>query len=208
MRIILKLAASFILCCTYSFAAEPNYCAESSPDGVTLEADERRVVSVTRVPVKFLDSSGFRKARVIGQERAKGELIRWLDQTQTTTRIVDAENSDSESATQTTDSQGVLQSKTYTREEADVVREVEMSVASGELIGMRQVEEHFDSSAQELCVAMGYSVKSAQSTIDAREWMKGDAATQTDNQIDREVGTNATPANDKSSYTRRAPEDW
>ena len=196
MRIILKLATLFTLCCSYSFAAEQNYCAESRPDGIAIEAEKKRLVSVARVPVKFSDSSGFRKARVIGQERAKGEILRFFEQNQTTIRKVESQDSDKESATQTTDSQGILQSKTYTREQADLLKEVETSIASGDLTGISQVEEHFDSSTQELCVAMGFSAKSAQSSIDAREWMKGEAAMQ------------PAPGGDKSSYTRKAPDDW
>ena len=56
--------------------ANAKYCDAAMPDGVQLETKNERLVSISRVPVKFNDSAGRRKARVIAQERAKGVLRR------------------------------------------------------------------------------------------------------------------------------------
>jgi hypothetical protein len=185
-------------------AGAAKYCVDSSPDGIKLETSAKRMVSVTRTPVKFDDSSGRRKARVIAQERAKGEIVRFFEQNQTSIRTIKSTDEDSETATAITDQNGRKSSKSYTREQSDTLVEMETSIAAGDLSGILQVEEHFDESTQEMCVAMGFSAKSAQAAQDAQKWMQGETP-----QSSPEADTAGDEASDgTSTYTRSIDDNW
>ena len=203
MTNFLKFIVCLFLLCPLS-AGAAKYCDDSSPDGIKLETSAKRMISVARTPVKFDDSSGRRKARVIAQERAKGEIVRFFEQNQASIRTIKAADTDSETATAITDQNGRTSSKSYTREQSDTLVEMETSIAAGDLSGILQVEEHFDDSTQEMCVAMGFSAKSAQAAQDAQSWMEG-GAVQSSPEVDE--------ADDEvlertSTYTRSIGDDW
>jgi len=203
MTYLLKFIVCVLLLCPLS-AGAAKYCDDSSPDGIKLETSAKRLVSVARTPVKFDDSSGRRKARVIAGERAKGEIVRFFEQNQTSIRTITSTDQDSETATAITDQNGRTSSKSYTREQSDLLVEMETSIAAGDLSGILQVEEHFDQSTQEMCVAMGFSAKSAQAAQDAQSWMKGETA---------QSGSKGDKASDEASdgtstYTRSIGDDW
>ena len=183
--------------------ANAKYCDAAMPDGVQLETKNERLVSISRVPVKFNDSAGRRKARVIAQERAKGDIVRFFEQNQTTIRKVTTEDGDFETVSQLTDETGRSTRKEYTREQSDVLVEMETSIASGNLSGIRQVEELFDANLEEVCVAMGFSSKSGQGAKDAQQWMRGDKA--------NELPPNADAKGDSQesgSYSRSIEDNW
>ena len=183
---------------------QPNYCRPDNPDGIQYLNEEKRLVSVSRVPVKFNDSSGRRKARVIAQERAKGEIVRFFQQNQTSFRQLRATDSDNETATRLVDHNGVSTRKEYTREQSDTLVEMETSIAAGNLSGIRQVEESFDSSTQEICVAMGLSSKSAQGAREVQSWMGAK-----DEKKPADVTRDREPSNQEAgSYTRAIKDDW
>ena len=203
MTTFARLIVCLVLVCPFS-AGAAKYCDDSSPDGIKLETSAKRMISVARTPVKFDDSSGRRKARVIAQERAKGEIVRFFEQNQTSMRTIKSADEDSETATAITDQNGRTSSKSYTREQSDTLIEMETSIATGDLSGILQVEEHFDESTQEMCVAMGFSAKSRQAAQDAQNWMQGET-TQSSPEADM-AGDEASDGT--STYTRSIDDDW
>jgi hypothetical protein len=176
------------------------YCNERSPDGVLLDAERKRVVSVYRQPIVIPDASGVRKARVIAQERAKGEMVRFFDQSQSTIRTVASEDSSAGTSTRTTGPGGETVTSQFTREQTEVLREIETSYASGDLSGVIQVEEAINENVDEVCVAMGFSAKSAAGAREAQGWMQESR--------DIENGNDKSKIEDYSGRKRKREGAW
>jgi len=85
----------------------------------------------------------------------------------------------------------------FTREQSETLTEMDTSIASGNLSGIRQIEEYYDKSNETICVAMGFSAKSAQSAKDAQNWMNGDG---TNEQLENK--------NTPTSHKRSIGDDW
>lgn len=184
------------------------YCEQDSSDGIIIEAEKSRVISVYRQPVKFLDRSGVRKASVIAQERAKAEIVRFFSQFQTTMREIEEVDQDGEDATRIVDSNGDVTTRTITRNQSFVLRQLDASFASSSISGILQIEEAFDKEMSEVCVAVGYSAKSNEMVKKSKEWMKGNTGSETGASA-QSGETSMKPRNQSiDSYSRIRKDDW
>jgi len=180
------------------------YCSQDSSDGVILDETRSRVVSVYRQPVKFPDRSGVRKATVIAQERAKGNIVRFFSQNQTTMREVEEVDQGGEDATRIVDSNGDLVTRTITRNQSEILRQLDASFAISNLKGILQIEESYDKELSEVCVAMGFSAKSTSMVEKSKGWMEGKGNKETS------APGSSLDINSREieSYTRSRKSDW
>ena len=185
------------------------YCEQDSSDGIIIEADKSRVISVYRQPVKFLDRSGVRKASVIAQERAKGAIVRYFSQFQTTMREIEEVDQDGEDATRIVDSNGDVTARTITRNQSAVLRQLDASFAASNISGILQIEESFDKEMSEVCVAVGYSAKSNEMVKKSKEWMKGNTVSESNEASVHSGGASMKPGKQSvDSYSRIRKDDW
>lgn len=180
------------------------YCGQDSSDGVILDETRSRVVSVYRQPVKFADRSGVRKATVIAQERAKGNIVRFFSQNQTTMREVEEVDQGGEDATRIVDSNGDVVTRTITRNQSEILRQLDASFAVSNLKGILQIEESYDKELSEVCVAMGFSAKSTSMVDKSKGWMEG-AGNDTPEPKGSTLELNT---NTVDSYTRTRKDNW
>lgn len=200
---IRALWASIILTGWSGAVLASGYCGQDSSDGVIIDENRARVVSVYRQPVKFADRSGVRKATVIAQERAKGNIVRFFSQSQTTMREIEEVDQGGEDATRIVDSNGDLVTRTITRNQSEILRQLDASFAISDLKGILQIEESYDKELSEVCVAMGFSAKSTSMVDTSKGWMEGKG-----NNKSTEGATLETNTKDVDSYTRSRKGDW
>lgn len=194
---------SMFLTCWSGAALASGYCGQDSSDGVILDEDLARVISVYRQPVKFADRSGVRKATVIAQERAKGNIVRFFSQSQTTIREIEEVDQGGEDATRIVDSNGDLVTRTITRNQSEILRQLDASFAISDLKGILQIEESYDKELSEVCVAMGFSAKSTKMVEESKGWMEGRRINEA-----AQGATLETNTSDVESYTRNRKGDW
>lgn len=208
MRYLRKVAFSALMAIPASGFAS-GYCKQDSSDGIIIEADKARVISVYRQPVKFLDRSGVRKASVIAQERAKGAIVRYFSQFQTTMREIEEVDQDGEDATRIVDSNGDVTTRTITRNQSAVLRQLDASFAASNISGILQIEESFDKEMSEVCVAVGYSAKSNEMVKKSKEWMKGNTGSGSSEGSADSGAASMKPGNQSiNSYSRVRKDDW
>ena len=177
-----------------AIADDDGYCGTAGLGGISVDGEKQQVVAVYHESVKFTDNSGIRKAVIVAEERAKGELVRFFSQNQNTMRTIEASDSDAEEATRLVDENGAVTNRSITRSQSATLTQVDSSIASGDLSGIMKIEE--------ACVAMGFSAKSNAMAREAQEWMTGSSLS-------------ATPASSErsgkggvGSYTKRRKGDW
>lgn len=131
-------------------------------DGVEIEwhadGSVRRIFSRYSTPVEFADRRGLAKAQVIAEEKAKGSIIRFMDQSVTSTRVITEIQSDINRATQTRETgQDAHVLKVDERVIMESLTEVTSSYASGNLRGVIVLERGFDEGLEEVWVVVGIS---------------------------------------------------
>ena len=185
-----------------AIADDEGYCGTAGLGGISVNGEKQQVVAVYHESVKFTDNSGIRKAVIVAEERAKGELVRFFSQNQNTMRTIEASDSDAEEATRLVDENGAVTNRSITRSQSATLTQVDSSIASGDLSGIMKIEEAYDQDTEEVCVAMGFSAKSNAMAREAQEWMTGSSLS-------------ATPASSErsgkggvGSYTKRRKGDW
>ena len=186
--------------------ALPDYCNARSPDGITVDTTAQRLVSVHREPVRFPDARGRRDARVMAVERAKGAVVRYLDQRQQTLRSVEDTTEIETNRSRTTGNAGQSAEDRVSRNMRELLRRVEQSFAEGRLRGLLLLEEQYDAENETLCVAMGVSARSADAAGQVIDWM---AATPTPRpETQAEAPEEETPAPENASYLRKRTGEW
>lgn len=184
-----------------SLADDSSYCGTAGLGGITVDGEKQRMISVYHQAVKFPDRSGIRKAVIIAEERAKGEMVRFFSQNQNTMRTVEETDSESEEATRLVDENGSVMNRSITRAQSAVLTQVDASLARGDLSGIMKIEEAYDQDAEEVCVAMGYSAKSNAMAQQAQDWMNNPGA----------AGTSASDRSGTAeigSYSKKRKGDW
>lgn len=138
---------------------------QAGVDSVFIDFNEdgssiRRVYSKYSTPVEFADRRGVAKAQVVAEEKAKAQLIRWMQQNTASTRVVTEFQSDLNKATQERKSgtPAVIR-KTDERTLVEALTEVTASFSSGTLRGLIVLERGYDEKAEEAWVVVGYSEK-------------------------------------------------
>ena len=77
------------------------------------------------------------------------------------------------------DSNGDLVTRTITRNQSEILRQLDASFAVSNLKGILQIEESYDKELSEVCVAMGFSAKSTSMVEKSKGWMEGKGNTTT-----------------------------
>ena len=175
-----KIFLSAVL--TSAFIAAPaaadddSYCGSAGLGGISVDGQKQQVIAVYHQSVKFPDRSGVRKAVIIAEERAKGEMVRFFSQNQNTMRTIEETDAESEEATRLVDENGSVMNRSITRAQSAVLTQVDSSIASGDLSGILKIEESYDEDAEEVCVAMGFSARSNAMAQQAQDWMTNPGA--------------------------------
>jgi len=134
-------------------------------DGVEIEwgADGQwnRIYSQYSHTVAFPDRQGIAKAYIIAEEKAKANIIRYLNQNVTSGRMVAEIQNDMNQSTQEQvgDNKGSIE-KTKQRTLIENLTELTGSVASGNLQGVIVLERGYDEPREEVWVKVGLSRRS------------------------------------------------
>jgi hypothetical protein len=143
---------------------------QAGVDGVEIEwsptGSVKRISSKFSVPVEFNDRRGIYKAQVIAEEKAKAAIVRFLDQSVSSTRIVAEVQSDLNKATQSRQT-GAAASlhKVDERTLVETLTEVTTSFAHGSLGGVIVLEKGYDEKSEEAWVVVGISDKTIAAAV-------------------------------------------
>ena len=146
---------------------------QAGVEGIEIEWNDdgsiRRISSKFSTPVEFGDRRGISKAQIIAEEKAKAAIIRFLNQSVSSTRIVGEVQTDLNEATQergTGEKPNVK--KLDKRMMIEALTEVTTSFASGHLKGVIVLEKGYSDKRDEAWVVVGISDK----TIKAAQGVK------------------------------------
>lgn len=136
----------------------------ASPRGPWIEFNAdgsvKRIYSRYSTPVEFADRRGINKAQIIAEEKAKGEIVRFMEQGIASTRVVTEIQNDINKATQErqTGTKATV-TKIDSRTVVENLTEVTASFAAGKLTGVIVLENGYDEKTQEAWVVVGMSEK-------------------------------------------------
>lgn len=147
-----------------------DYCGEGQPTTVSIDLENKALISVDRQPVSFADSAGINKATIIAEERAKGAMVRWQSQRQSVGRSVESVDTDISTSTRVIDGDGNSISDITGREVTNTLRQLDSSFASANLSGVVRIREVYDREKGEVCVAVAYSEKTINAVKEALSW--------------------------------------
>lgn len=166
------ISCSLILMCPAfpSLAGDADVHADGSVtwqagvDGVEIEwqpdGSIKRLYSRYSTPVEFADRRGISKAQIIAEEKAKANIIRFMNQSSSSTRIVAEVQSDLNKATQHRETgKEATVKKVDERTIMESLTEVTTSFATGSLRGVIVLERGYDEKMQEAWVTVGISNK-------------------------------------------------
>lgn len=126
-----------------------------SPDGLV-----KKIHSRYGQPVEFADRRGISTAQVIAEEKAKGAIIRFMNQAVTSNRVVTEIQTDLNNMTQERRTgAGATVTKIDERKLITNLTEVTGSFAAGKLKGVIVLEKGYDEKAEEAWVVVGISDK-------------------------------------------------
>jgi len=146
-------------------ATDTSIVWQAGIDGVEIEwgtdGSFNRIYSRYSQAVEFPDRRGIHKAQVIAEEKAKAAIIRYLDQSVASARVVTEVDNDIGAATLT---KGTNQAedvrKSTQRQMISSLTEVTSSVAAGSLRGVIVLERGYDDREEQAWVKVGISKKS------------------------------------------------
>jgi hypothetical protein len=137
---------------------------QAGVDGVEIEwnadGSVKRLYSRYSTPVEFADRRGIATAQIIAEEKAKAGIVRFIQQSVASTRVVAEVESDLNKAIQERSS-GTPSTvhKSDERTLIESLTEVTASFAAGTLRGVIVLEKGYDDKAQEAWVVVGISEK-------------------------------------------------
>lgn len=172
---ILRAAAiaglTFVILSNAAIAQSPTIAA--NPDGtvtwqagvngvaIDLDANGRvsRIYSKYSHPVTIPDRRGIRTATVIAEEKAKGEIVRFLEQDVATGRVVSEVEATLSETIQQNSGTAESVSSVDQRAVTESLTELSSSFSTGTLRGVVVLESGYDKEAQEAWVVVGVSEK-------------------------------------------------
>ncbi len=107
--------------------------------------------------VTFPDRQGIRDAMTIAEERGKAAIVRWLEQTVESERLVTEVSAQSSSAQRVQGSEGDSFSSESQRNMTTSIEEFTRSFSQGTLRGVSVLEQGYDEAADEAWVVVGIS---------------------------------------------------
>ncbi len=141
---------------------------EWAPDGRF-----NRVYSQKCHPVGIPDNRGISKATTIAEEKAKAEIVRFIEQKVFSGRVVTEVDSDLEQATSSISDKGESFSKETKRQMVETLTTITGSSASGVLRGVVLLDTGYDAPRREACVRVGVSRKTMAAAGDVSDALKG-----------------------------------
>ena len=137
---------------------------QAGVDGVEIEWNPdnsvKRIYSRYGTPVEFSDRRGIRKAQIIAEEKAKAAIIRFMDQSVSSTRVGTEIDQDINEATQVRENGGEASfKKVDQRKMIENLTGVTSSFAAGKLRGVIVLEQGYDEKAGEAWIVVGISDK-------------------------------------------------
>ncbi|MCK1541618.1 hypothetical protein IVB12_06395 [Bradyrhizobium sp. 179] len=164
--VILLLASSPTIATAGSVAETGNGGAvwQAGVDGVEVEwngdGSVKRISSRFSTPVEFGDRRGISKAQIIAEEKAKASIVRFLEQSVSTTRVTTEMQNDLNQATQERQTGAKANvKKVDQRIMIESLTEVTTSFAAGKLRGVIVLEKGYDDKTEEAWVVVGISDK-------------------------------------------------
>lgn len=142
-------------------------------DGVEVEwnanGSVKRISSRYGTPVEFGDRRGISKAQIIAEEKAKAAIIRFMDQSVSSTRVATEMQNDLNHATQERETGAKpTVKKVDQRTMLESLTEITTSFASGKLKGVIVLEKGYDDKTDEAWVVVGISDKTIRAARDVR----------------------------------------
>jgi len=133
-------------------------------DGIVIEWNDagevNRIYSQYAQPVSIPDTRGIRTAKTIAEEKAKGLIVRFLEQEVSDERFVKEITADMESASaHFSNGEAPSISSSAQREVVSSLTELTSSMARGTLRGVIRLEEGYDEKSRETWVKVGISQK-------------------------------------------------
>lgn len=178
-------------------------------DGVEIEwaadGSVQRIYSKQSVPVEFADRRGIKKAQVIAEEKAKARIIRFMEQSVSSTRVVTEIQNDISTASQRRETGSEAQVvKQDDRLMIENLTEITTSFASGSLRGVVVLESGYDESLEEAWVAVGISQKTLAASRGVEEMLQEEL---NPSQAESNVGSDGLGG--QESETRKiGNDDW
>lgn len=135
---------------------------QAGVDGVEVvwnrDGSVKKIYSRYGQPVEFGDRRGISTAQVIAEEKAKGAIVRFMNQAVTSSRIVTEIESDLNKMTQERQTgMGTSVKKIDQRELVTTLTEITGSFAAGKLKGVIVLEKGYNEKAEEAWVVVGIS---------------------------------------------------
>jgi hypothetical protein len=151
---------------------------QAGVDGVEIEwnlnGSVKRIYSRYSTPVEFADRRGIAKAQIIAEEKAKAGIIRFMQQSVASTRVVAEVQSDINKATQQRSSGNPSAvHKTDERTLIETLTEVTASFAAGTLRGVIVLEKGYNDKAEEAWVVVGISEKTLKAASATKRMIDG-----------------------------------
>lgn len=141
---------------------------EWAPDGAV-----QRIYSKQSVPVEFPDRRGIKKAQVIAEEKAKAGIIRFMEQSVSSTRVVTEIQNDISTASQRRETGSEAQVvKQDERLMIENLTEVTTSFAKGNLRGVVVLESGYDEALEEAWVVVGISQKTIAASLGVEQMLQ------------------------------------
>jgi hypothetical protein len=175
-------------------------------DGATLEFNPdgtiKRIYSKYSHPVTIADKRGIKTATTIAEEKAKANIVRFLNQHVASSRIVNEFENTASITTQEKSGGGESVSTTDKRAISQSLNELTSSLSSGTLTGVVVLESGYDEKEREAWVVVGLSQKTMGAAQATQEMLSA-------TQRPRPRGTGATPsAEQPRSVIRRGNSDF
>lgn len=143
-------------------------------DGVEIEWNRdgsvKRIYSRYSTPVEFADRKGIATAQIIAEEKAKAGIVRFMQQSVASTRVVAEVQADVSKATQLRGTGSAAKvGKIDERTSIQSLTEVTASFAAGTLRGVIVLEKGFNEKSDEAWIVVGISEKTIGAAQDIRE---------------------------------------
>ena len=146
---------------------------QAGVDGIEIEwntdGSVKRISSKFSTPVEFGDRRGISKAQIIAEEKAKAAIVRFLNQSVSSTRVVAEVQNDLSKATQERETgKSASVKKVDDRTMVETLTEVTTSFASGQLKGVIILEKGYSDKTDEAWVVVGISDKTIKAARDVK----------------------------------------
>jgi hypothetical protein len=133
-------------------------------------------VSTFHEPVNFPDRSGINKAYIIAEEKAKGQLARFISQEVTSSRTVEMIDVEISKAERNRTAGASKWSKDDVREIRNTLSEISSSHAREVLKGVRVLKRYYDEKKEEVVVTIGISQKSTSASGQLKDSMSSQSS--------------------------------